>query len=355
MTKVIVRAYVKYFVILLLAVPQCTCIFWHATSSRLLSVLEMPQDILGGQAGRISISGNYIYYPNGDGLNIINIENAGKPVLIDTMDLFELRDVDSYNDYLFMTSNDGLHIYDISEDPTAPVEINSIDDLELNYYCVYNGYIFSRNSIDVNSEPLPSTAVKAYRIDNLINHVSIEGTPLIPDFEIKIEAENWRSNECYECGDTVKRVQVDDNRIYTTAAGRFLIIDRNDFSLAASLVFEGLGVLGAFNVTEDRIYLQTGYKLHVIDITDRHSPLSISTIDLGFTPSEVALSISGQYLLFFSSPSIYVFDITDPTALSLVDILSVRVFNGNHVLLRDDVAILKTGENIAVVFLAPFN
>ena len=70
----------------------------------------------GGSMAKFSISGNHLFLINEHDLNIYNITNEAEPQKINSVHLeIGIETVFTLADYLFIGSNNGMYIYDISD------------------------------------------------------------------------------------------------------------------------------------------------------------------------------------------------------------------------------------------------
>jgi len=100
---------------------------------------------LGGITWGMVAQGNYLYaanYPHY--LKTVDISNVNAPVVVDSQYITpQLQDLIIYKDYLLLSVNSAIYIYDIETDPARPHRINSYNIDGKNYRMTPHGdYVF---------------------------------------------------------------------------------------------------------------------------------------------------------------------------------------------------------------------
>ena len=69
----------------------------------------------GGSLATFSLKGGYLYTVDYSNLSVFNIANATNPIKVNTINVgFEIETLFSYNDFLFIGSQNAMYIYDIT-------------------------------------------------------------------------------------------------------------------------------------------------------------------------------------------------------------------------------------------------
>ena len=85
---------------------------------------------IGGSMARFTINGNHLYSIDNSRLYVFDISNLGNPVTISNSEIgWGIETVFPYQDKLFIGSQTGMHIYDIS-DPTAPLKLSIFEHVQ---------------------------------------------------------------------------------------------------------------------------------------------------------------------------------------------------------------------------------
>ncbi|SDX70172.1 LVIVD repeat-containing protein [Lutibacter oricola] len=78
----------------------------------------------GGSLAVFALKGNYLYTVDYQNLNVFNIQNEKSPVKVNTISIgFDIETLFSFKEYLFIGSQRGMFIYDVSS-PELPKKVS---------------------------------------------------------------------------------------------------------------------------------------------------------------------------------------------------------------------------------------
>ncbi|UAM97433.1 hypothetical protein K8354_14065 [Polaribacter litorisediminis] len=205
----------------------------------------------GGSMATFSLKGSYLYTVDYSNLSVFNIENATNPVKVNSINVgFDIETLFSFQDYLFIGSQNAMYIYDISN-AELPKKMSQSDHFRACDPVVANGtnaYVTLHTNENCGGSV---NELKTYDITDIENPILLNTRGLTQPKGLSL----YGSNFLLVCDDSVKIFDVTDpsnslyiNEIPTTGALDIIIRNHNAF------------IISEHNIAQ--------YQLDVNDITD---------------------------------------------------------------------------------------
>ncbi len=350
----------KIFFILTSPLLFASCIFWQATSDRLLSslVINSSDDV-----ETIGISGDYLYFPCGRyGLSIIDISDPTSLTEIGAnypLDQ-EIGNVAVSGSFLFAWNRQkyspkNIHVLDISN-PASPSLVHKARTVLDYSHRVISGDYWYELGIDPSSPD--DMTLDIYQVSEIVSSTTPvrygRGTVPGQGSRIRKLEDELREGE---------RISVQGDHLYFISDFSFMVFDVSD-KTTPILTAEKPYDLTQFAVAvkDPCAYVLYGLnddqednKLQLLDITDKTSPpLENGIIESigGIGRSPV---VSGDYLFLRKEGAIIVHDSSDPFNPQVVDRLSVRINWGKLFPFGDYMFVVSQyDELLGVVLVSPY-
>lgn len=218
----------------------------------------------------------------------------------------------TYKDYIFVNDKyQGIHVID-NRNPKQPVKIGFINIPGNVDISVKDDYLFADSLADL-------VVIDISDIDNisLVNRLEnvLQGGMVFP-FEANIieDAEYDYENEII-----VGWTTTTERRLISEAEKNGWGFFGNDMAMAESAnggtTGQG-GSLARFKIVEDYLYAVDSHNINVFNISDMDNPQALEDVYAGFDIETIFYN--GSYLFLGSMRGMYIYDITDPAAPSMV-------------------------------------
>jgi hypothetical protein len=189
----------------------------------------------GGSLATFTLKGNYLYTVDYSNLSVFNIENATNPIKVNSMNVgFDIETLFSFQDYLFIGSQNAMYIYDITN-AELPKKMSQSDHFRACDPVVANGtnaYVTLHTNENCGGSV---NELKTYDITDIENPVLLNTRGLTQPKGLSL----YGSNFLLVCDDSVKIFDVTDpndskylEEIPTTGAIDIIIRNNNAFIIS---------------------------------------------------------------------------------------------------------------------------
>ncbi len=189
----------------------------------------------GGSLATFSLKGNYLYTVDFSNLSVFNIDNATNPIKVNTINVgFDIETLFSYNDFLFIGSQNAMYIYDITN-AELPKKMSQSDHFRACDPVVANGtnaYVTLHSNANCGGSV---NELKTYNITDIENPVLLNTRGLTQPKGLSL----FGSEYLLVCDDSVKIFDVTDpsdskylEEIPTVGAIDIIIRNNNAFIIS---------------------------------------------------------------------------------------------------------------------------
>lgn len=189
----------------------------------------------GGSLATFSLKGSYLYTVDYSNLSVFNIENATNPIKVNSINVgFDIETLFSFQDYLFIGSQNAMYIYDINN-AELPKKMSQSDHFRACDPVVANGtnaYVTLHTNENCGGSV---NELKTYDITDIENPILLNTRGLTQPKGLSL----YGSNFLLVCDDSVKIFDVTDpsnskyvEEIPTTGAIDIIIRNNNAFIIS---------------------------------------------------------------------------------------------------------------------------
>ncbi len=189
----------------------------------------------GGSLATFSLKGNYLYTVDYSNLSVFNISNATNPINVNRINVgFEIETLFSYNNFLFIGSQNAMYIYDITnaELPKLMSESNHFRACDPVVANGTNAYVTLHSNANCGGAV---NELKTYDIADIENPILLNTRGLTEPKGLSL----YGADYLLVCDNTVKIFDVTDpidskylEEIPTTGAIDIIIRDNNAFIIS---------------------------------------------------------------------------------------------------------------------------
>ncbi|WP_321431112.1 PKD domain-containing protein [uncultured Methanolobus sp.] len=328
---------------------------WSEVKAAMLIIKKAPMNVtlesrLGGAITTIAISGDYVYYAQGEDLVVMDIRNSSHPSEIGRINTSSLiYDINIVQNYAYVVSSNGLIILDITN-PALPTFEGSYAGISRGVAVQGNyAYVANINSLIILDITNPAVPIFTGSYDVYVNNVDVEGDYayvasddnglLILDVSIP---SSMKLVGKYDTGDAYD-VIIEDDYAYVADMDNGLVIV--DITYPASPSFVGSCDTDDWTwnvvISGDYAYMASdGNGLVILNIANPAEPTFVGNYELDLAYS-VVIADSYAYVADLYS-GLVVLDITNPATPvvtsvydSIGDALNL-VLDDNYVYIADD-------------------
>ncbi|MGK0413456.1 MAG: hypothetical protein ACJA1B_001659 [Polaribacter sp.] len=189
----------------------------------------------GGSLATFSLKGSYLYTVDYSNLSVFNIENATNPIKVNSINVgFDIETLFSFQDYLFIGSQNAMYIYDITN-AELPKKMSQSDHFRACDPVVANGtnaYVTLHTNENCGGSV---NELKTYDITDIEKPILLNTRGLTQPKGLSL----YGSNFLLVCDDSVKIFDVTDpsnskyvEEIPTTGAIDIIIRNNNAFIIS---------------------------------------------------------------------------------------------------------------------------
>lgn len=195
----------------------------------------------GGSLATFSLKGNYLYTVDFSNLSVFNIDNATNPIKVNAINVgFDIETLFSYNDFLFIGSQNAMYIYDISN-AELPKKMSQSDHFRACDPVVANGtnaYVTLHTNANCGGSV---NELKTYDITDIENPILLNTRGLTQPKGLSL----YGSEYLLVCDDSVKIFDVTDptdskylEEIPTVGAIDIIIRNNNAFIISDNSIVQ---------------------------------------------------------------------------------------------------------------------
>lgn len=182
----------------------------------------------GGSLSRFVILNDYMYVVDHKNLNVFNIANPKNPIAVSTARIgFEIETLSSYGNYLYIGSQRGFFIYEVTTNPEFPEKLSEVQHFRACDPVVANethAYVTLHSDIGCGTT---INALEIYDISNITQPVLLKRRDLVSPIGLALY-----NDYLFVCDDEVKVFDISNPKepkiVHSVAKSAFDVIIKNN-------------------------------------------------------------------------------------------------------------------------------